>query len=113
VCRSRLVGSSSIGHDGHVAEEHRDDRGRGWIAWTFDAYEASLQGGSLNPQINDPGIVTASLDEALAWARARTDWVMVRPRRDNGTYYWAGVGPVPERHEIGQAVVPIWDSEDV
>jgi hypothetical protein len=100
----------SIRHHVGVAEDHRDANGRGWIAWTFDAYEASLQPGSRSPDINDPGIVTPSLAEALAWARARTDWVMLRPRRDNGTYYWAGIGPVPEQHGTNQAIVPIWAS---
>ncbi len=103
--------TSSLRHHGGVTEDHRDDNGRGWIAWTFDAYEASLQAGSRSPDIYDPGIVTTSLAEALAWTRARTDWVLVRPRWDEGTYYWAGVGPVPEHHELNQAVVPILESE--
>lgn len=94
-----------------MAEENRDDNGRGWIAWGFDAYDASLQAGSRSPDVYDPGIVTTSLAEALAWARARTDWVLVRPRWDDGTYYWAGIGPVPEHHELDQAVVPILEAE--
>lgn len=92
-----------------VTTETRDDNGRAWIAWTFDAYQASLQGGTADPSIFDPGIMTESLGEALAWARARTRWIMIRPRWDLGTYYWAGPGPVPEAHEVGQDVVPIWD----
>ena len=35
------------------------------------------------------------LRDALAWARARTDAVVVRPAWDEGTYYWAGHGHDP------------------
>ncbi len=93
-----------------VNRETRDDNGRAWIAWTFDTYEASLQSGTANPDINDAGILTPSLAEALEWARARTEWVMVRPQwDDSGTYYWAGSGPVPERHGVSQVAVPVLD----
>ncbi|MHA4848684.1 hypothetical protein L1080_003950 [Rhodococcus sp. MSC1_016] len=39
-----------------------------------------------------------SLDEALMWARVRAPSVIVRPWWDNGTEYWAGDGPPPERY---------------
>jgi hypothetical protein len=90
-----------------MTAETRDETGRAWISWTFDAYDASLQGGTADPTIYDEGIVTESLAEALDWARARTRWIMVRPPWDLGTYYWAGTGPVPEHHELNQGVVPI------
>jgi len=91
-----------------VTEEHRDDNGRAWIAWVDDdGYSASLQGGLADPDIYDPGIDGASLSEALAWARARTEWVIVRPEWDSGVHYWAGVGPIPESLELGQDLVPI------
>lgn len=71
-----------------VIEEYRDDKGRAWIAWTYDGYAASLQGGTTDPMIydegigpiKDDGITPVALSEALAWALARTDRVIVRPR---------------------------------
>ena len=90
-----------------MAEEHRDDNGRAWIAWIYDGYSASLQGGVADPTIYDPGVDGVSLADALGWARARTQWVIVRPRWDPGVHYWAGVGPLPELHELGQDIVPV------
>lgn len=90
-----------------VGEEHRDDNGRAWIAWIDDGYSASLQGGLADPTIYDPGLDGVTLVQALEWARARTDWIIVRPEWDPGVHYWAGVGPIPEFHELGQDVVPI------
>jgi len=93
-----------------VIEEHRDDNGRAWIAWTYDGYAASLQGGSADPTIydegigpcKDDGITPVTLSEALAWALARTDWVIVRPRWDQAVHDWAGRGPVPYVPELEQ-----------
>jgi len=90
-----------------VAVEHRDDNGRAWIAWINDDYHVSLQGGLADPAIYDDGLEGVTLPEALAWARERTQWVIVRPRWDPGVHYWAGVGPVPDQHELGQDVVPV------
>jgi hypothetical protein len=90
-----------------VGDEHRDDSGRAWIAWIDDGYSASLQGGLADPTIYDPGIDGVTLVQALEWARARTDWIIVRPEWDPGVHYWAGVGPIPKFHELGQDVVPI------
>jgi hypothetical protein len=45
-------------------------------------------------------------------------WVIVRPEWDSAVHYWAGVGPIPEFHELGQDRVPIlpesagdWDQQ--
>ncbi len=35
------------------------------------------------------------LAAVLAWARERTDSIVVRPARDEGTHYWAGRGHDP------------------
>ena len=94
-----------------VSEEHRDAEGRAWVAWIHDGYSASIQGGTADPTIYDEGIDGVTLAEALAWARSRTDWVVVRPRWDPGVHYWAGVGPVPENHELGQDHVPVLSDE--
>ena len=106
-----LTSPWSIRHHAQVAEEHRDDTGRAWIAWMDAGYSASLQGGLADPSIYEPGIDGVTLSAALAWARVRTQWVIVRPEWDPGVHYWAGVGPIPEFHELGQDVVPIL-SED-
>lgn len=73
----------------------------------YDGYSASLQGGTADSTIYDAGIDGVTLAEALAWARAQTDWVVVRPRWDSAVHYWAGGGPVPERHGLGQDFVPV------
>ena len=98
--------------DPSVDPASRDGRvGTVWIAWTvwndFDD-EAADAGGEdgLEPcywvswQSNDPGYnwcedgpYTTSLRDALAWARDRTDAVVVRPAWDEGTSYWAGLQP--------------------
>lgn len=40
----------------------------------------------------EDGPYCARLHDALAWARARTDAVIVRPAWDENTHYWAGRG---------------------
>lgn len=95
--------------DPSVDPASRDGRvGTVWIAWTvwndFDDDQAAEDG--LEPcywvswQSNDPGYnwcedgpYTTSLRDALAWARDRTDAVVVRPAWDQGTSYWAGPQP--------------------
>jgi hypothetical protein len=94
-----------------MPEEHRDDAGRGWIAFIHDGYSASIQGSTADPTIYDDGVDGVTLAEALAWARSRTDWVVVRPQWDPGVHYWAGVGPVPANVELGQDEVPVLPEE--
>lgn len=77
---------------------------RGWISWddgvTWDerhgsgTYTAAIEG----PEDGPPAATFESHDlaETLAWARARTRWIMVRPSWDQGRYYWAGDSPPPE-----------------
>jgi hypothetical protein len=77
---------------------------RAWIAWddgrTWDekhgtgSYGALIEGDEDGPPART--FDTHRLEDALAWARARTPWVMVRPSWDEDRYYWAGVGPPPE-----------------
>ena len=98
-----------------AAEEHRDDTGRAWIAWIHDGYAASLQGGAADPTIyeqgigpaQDDGLSAVTLTEALSWALARTEWVIVRPRWDPEVHYWAGHGPVPDIPELEQDEIPV------
>jgi len=98
-----------------VIEEHRDDNGRAWIAWTHDGYAVSLQGGTADPTIydegigpcKDDGITPVTPSEALTWALARTDWVVVRPEWNQAVHYWAGRGPVPYVPELEQDEVPV------
>ncbi len=40
---------------------------------------------------------TDSLREAIAWARARTERILVRPADAPSTYFWAGATPPPDR----------------
>jgi hypothetical protein len=82
-----------------------------WIAWdadTFDgiphgdrAYDVSFQGPG--PAVDNHRV--AALDAALALARSRTDWIMVRPAWDSSRYYWAGGGPIPSDHWIVEAEI--------
>jgi hypothetical protein len=81
-------------------------RGRAFIIWWEDhawtrwpnteqqpaAYFCSWQGDGDNDLYED-GPLLADLDEALAWGRARTDLITVRPSWDPATHYWAGDGP--------------------
>lgn len=101
--------SARSGIIARVALERRDDNGRAWIAWIYDGYAASLQGGTADPTIYDEGIGSSKADgtpvtlgEALEWALARTDWVIVRPRWDPSVHYWAGRGPAPRIPELEQ-----------
>ncbi len=43
----------------------------------------------------EPGPDGLSLADALAWARTRTDWIVVRPEWDPDVSYWGGPGEVP------------------
>ena len=96
--------------DPSVDPASRDGRvGTVWIAWTVWGDDEAADAGDedrLEPcywvswQSNDPGYswiedgpYTTSLRDALAWARDRTDAVVVRPAWDQGTSYWAGLQP--------------------
>ena len=95
-----------IGQKEVSVDDPRRANGRAWITWLppgwagagWDngCYGASLQE---TPDDTDANLETADLEEALDWARARTDWVMVRPAWDIHVHYWAGVGGVP--HDPG------------
>ncbi len=85
----------SFGHDRAVLQA--------WIAWSDDGLDgvAATSGCYwLSFQDTESESVEnhelATLDEALALARGRTDWVMVRPEWDADTYYWAGPDDRPD-----------------
>jgi hypothetical protein len=87
-------------------DDPRRANGRAWIAWLppgwaaarWDngCYWASLQD---TADDTDANLETVDLQEALDWARARTEWVMVRPAWDTKVHYWAGVGAIPDDPE--------------
>lgn len=95
-------------------------RGRAWIAWMdlppppWDPnfprhppyYAVSLQGPPEDPDLFEDGGQVPTLAEALAWARARTDWIVVRPQWDPATSYWAGTGSAPLSHGTPLPVLP-------
>ena len=95
-------------------DDERRAKGRAWIAWLppgwagveWDkgCYLASLQ---FTPDDADANLQTTDLQEALDWARARTDWVMVRPAWDPDVHYWAGSGTVPDAPETSDDQVAI------
>lgn len=70
---------------GNAAGEDAPEPGY-WVSWQSDR-------GDDNWCENGPGF--ADLRDALTWARARTDAVIVRPAWDENTRYWAGQGHDP------------------
>lgn len=76
-----------------------------WILWSepsprahelglADAarYVMSWQSAAPDDDLYEDGPEFFALEEALAWADARTDSVIVRPAWDPATHYWAGKG---------------------
>jgi hypothetical protein len=95
-----------------------------WIAWNgqddgwgIDEDDPPEPGYEVSWQSDDPGYnwiedgpYTASLREALAWARDRTDEVVVRPSWDEGTSYWAGPQPPAGQGHRGNNLPPLDES---
>jgi hypothetical protein len=85
----------------------RGRAGTVWIAWddgdngpggppaTQPGYSVSWQSEREGDDWWEDGPAFSELGDALAWARERTDSVIVRPSWDHGTYHWAGSGPDP------------------
>jgi hypothetical protein len=78
--------------------------GRVWIAWWFarrpqDAvthpphYLCHWEGLADDGGLLENGPDLEDLHDALAWARRRSDDIVVRPSWDPGVHYWAGQGP--------------------
>lgn len=103
VSRALRDRTAALGHGGTV-----------WVTWLDvegypASYTASWQGG---PEGGDVELLedvddVADLATVLAWARARSARVMVRPDWDPDTTYWAGEGPPPAgTPELGEAPSP-------
>jgi hypothetical protein len=87
----------------------RGRTGTVWIAWSGDdradpdvedpdepGYSVSRQSDGEDDGEDDgwceDGPAFTDLRDAIAWARRRSDAVIVRPEWDENTYYWAGRG---------------------
>ncbi len=77
-------------------------RGSVWLFWhssdkTYQGYWDAIPDG--------PGAVleqffgSVDIETAVSWGRSRSDRVFIRPQWDDGTYYWAGNGPKPEKYD--------------
>jgi hypothetical protein len=99
----------------------REARGRVYIAWIDDPpppwatdgwtpqpgyYGLSMQGSPANPDIYEVGDDTPDIAVALAWARDRSEWIVIRPEWDPGRYYWAGTGVPPDDGRTELSVLP-------
>jgi len=73
------------GHSDNTAGEDLPKPGY-WVSWQSDRGQGDWC---------EDGPYCADLRDALAWARARTDAVIVRPAWDENTHYWAGPGHDP------------------
>lgn len=74
------------GRDSDNAEDPAGEDGSQpgyWVSWQSDRGQVDWC---------EDGPYCADLRDALAWARARTDAVIVRPAWDENTHYWAGRG---------------------
>jgi hypothetical protein len=77
----------------------REFRGTGtvFIAWDphpdslcyWAIWDSSIDGSG---RILEKSPLIASIEEIVAWGRARTKRVLIRPKEDEGSYYWAGLG---------------------
>lgn len=74
-------------------------QGTAFIAWdenrmVYDDYWDLLPDGDPTPL--EPMPETSSTDAALAWGRARTQAVVIRPKSAPSQQYWGGTGDQPE-----------------
>jgi hypothetical protein len=71
-------------------------RGTMYLAWNDDHYEGYWDLAPSGPARNlEQMPAIPSTAEALTWARARTNRVVIRPRSDPRRSYWAGEGVPP------------------
>jgi hypothetical protein len=81
-------------------------RGTVFIAWIDGAYSGywdALPDGRPANLEQMPMIFSAA--EAVAWAHARSDRVLIRPKSDPDRYYWAGSAP-----QAGDEELPVFVS---
>lgn len=74
-------------------------KGTVWLAWDD---ERNLYGGYWDlepdgsPLYIEGAPETSSIQVALVWANERANRILIRPRHDPHTYYWAGIGGIPK-----------------
>jgi hypothetical protein len=69
-----------------------------WIDGAYSGYWDALPDDGPAHLEDMPMIFFAA--EAIAWAHARTDRVLIRPKSDRGRYYWAGSAPQADDDEL-------------
>lgn len=84
-----------------VASGHRiEPWGTAFIAWVdghYTGYWDALPDAPPSPLEQMPDVMSAF--EAVVWGRTRAKRVLIRPRSDPSTYYWAGGDPQLEETE--------------
>jgi hypothetical protein len=83
-------------------------RGTVYMAWDHDHYEGYWELQPSGPGRNlEQMPAIRSTAEALAWARARTNRIVIRPRSDPGRSYWAGGADHPS-----EGTMPRFEGDD-
>lgn len=101
---------SGAGPSPELKALRESSRGKGtvWLAfdddWYWGYWDLEPDG---PPTLLERYPSSPHVSDALAWGRARTPVVLIRPEHDPGQYYWAGTGPRPALH----ADLPTFDPE--